>query len=126
MRILIADDQPQVRSAIQLLLNQHDDSMAVIEAGSMTETLEQILNVRPDLVLLDWELPGFDATNALRQLHLLRPDMVVIALSSRPEAHLAALTSGAHAFVSKGDPPEYLLETVARFHSPPSHQGSAV
>jgi len=112
IRVLIADDQPQVRSAIMLLLRQEPDVTVVGEASDVKQALELAAERQPDLVLLDWELPGQNGTATLAEMRTVRPGVVVIALSGRPEARQAALTAGADAFVSKGDPPERLLEAV--------------
>ena len=58
MRVLIADDQPQVRSALRLLLRQDPAMVVVGEAGDAEEALKLAATRTPDLVLLDWELPG--------------------------------------------------------------------
>jgi DNA-binding NarL/FixJ family response regulator len=68
---------------------------------------------QPDLVLLDWELPGLPAVSLLPLLQSHRPGLHVIALSGQPEARQAALEAGADAFVSKGDPPEGLVAAIA-------------
>ena len=120
MRILIADDQPQVRSALRLLLGHEPGVTVVGEADDAERTLELAARQRPDLVLLDWELPGLPAagpsTNGGQHLLLaLRaccPGMKVVALSGRPEARQPALDAGADVFVSKGDPPERLLAAM--------------
>lgn len=124
MRVLLADDQPQVRSALRFLL-EHEPGLAVVaEAGEADDLLTQVRAHRPEVVLLDWELPdGQDCGPSPRLRHSLlsslrsaSPSLAVIALSGRPEAGHAALASGADAFVSKGDPPERLLETLRSMH----------
>jgi DNA-binding NarL/FixJ family response regulator len=120
MRVLIADDQPQVRSALRLLLRQEPGVAVVGEADDVEQALALVDEQRPDLVLLDWELPDLGVVGPAkpageRLLPVLRarcPRARVIALSGRPEARQAALDAGADVFVSKGDPPERLLEAV--------------
>ena len=120
MRVLIADDQPQVRSALRLLLMHEQGVRVVGEAGDAEQALELAAAQRPDLVLLDWELPAQGtpdpATDSTERLLLVLrarcPRTKVVALSGRPEARQAALAAGADAFVSKGDPPERLLAAV--------------
>lgn len=109
MRVLLADDQPQVRSALRLLLEQQSGLSIVDEAAEAGELLVQVQATCPDLVLLDWELPALQTANIVPALRTLCPHLLVIALSGRPEARQAALAAGADAFVSKGDPPERLL-----------------
>jgi DNA-binding NarL/FixJ family response regulator len=89
------------------------------EAAEAEDLLAQLKATRPDLMLLDWELPGLALANSvgsekrlLSVLHVFYPNLRVIALSGRPEAHQAALAAGVDAFVSKGDPPERLLTTL--------------
>ena len=112
-RVLIVDDQPQVRSALRLLLREELGVTVVGEAGDLEQALELACVKQPDLVLLDWELPTQDGATALVGLRAAYPGLAVIALSSRPEARQLALAAGADAFVSKGDPPERLVVSVA-------------
>ena len=112
MRILLADDQKKVRSALRLLLEEQPDLEILGEAMDTTGLLDWVKAAHPDLVLLDWELPGLPAVALLPLLHFHQPGLRVIALSGRPEARRAALEAGVNAFVSKGDPPERLLALV--------------
>ena len=112
VRVLVADDQPHVRSALRLLLAQEPGITVVSEAADAEQALRMMVQQRPDLVLLDWELPGQNSVAMLHALRALRPRLRVIALSGRPEARQAALDAGADGFVSKGDPPERLLAAV--------------
>lgn len=113
MRILLADDQSKVRSALRLLLEQEPDINVLGEAVDATGLLDWVRVACPDLVLLDWELPGQQQpVDLLATLRTRCPHVLVIALSGRPEARAAALAAGAHAFVSKGDPPEQLMAAL--------------
>jgi len=117
---LLADDQSKVRSALRLLLEQQPDIHILGEAVDSTGLLDWVKVTCPDVVLLDWELPGLKAGDLstcsgqglLPTLRELCPCLKVIALSGRPEARQAALDAGVDAFVSKGDPPERLLAEV--------------
>lgn len=115
MRILLADDQAQVLSALRLLLEQESALDVVGETGQAQDLLAQAEIAQPDLVLLDWELPGSLAADLLSALRARCVQVKVVALSGRPEARLEALAAGIDAFVSKGDPPEYLLMAVHTF-----------
>lgn len=128
MNVLLADDETKVRSALRLLLEQQPDCYIVGEAEEAQSLLEQVEVTQPDVVLLDWELPGLQdlvpavqsgslGTRSAHERLLLTLRKVcsrvkVIALSGRPEARAAALGAGADAFVSKGDPPEQLMTAV--------------
>ncbi len=112
MRVLLADDQAKVRSALRLLLEQEPGLSVVGEAVEAGDLLVQVKATCPDLLLLDWELPGRPMTEVLSTLRRLCPHLTVIALSGRPEARRLALEAGVDAFISKGDPPERLLAAV--------------
>ncbi|HEX8959410.1 MAG TPA: response regulator transcription factor [Solirubrobacterales bacterium] len=113
LRVLLADDQLAVRSALRLVLEQEPDVDVVGEVAEGEQLLAQVGAARPDLLLLDWELPGLPVADLLSALQLLCPGIRVVALSGRPEARGPALETGARAFVSKGDPPELLLAIIA-------------
>ena len=120
MRILIVDDQSGIRSALRLLLEQEQGMKVVGEVASSEDLLAQVEATTPNVALLDWELRGLQesrpptgpASGILSELRERYPNLRLIALSGRPEARQAALTAGADAFVSKGDPAESLLRTL--------------
>jgi DNA-binding NarL/FixJ family response regulator len=117
-RILLADDEARVRSALRLLLEQQPGVEILGEAIDSTGVIDWVKAACPDAILLDWELPGLPATALLPVLACHCPNLQVIALSGRPEARQCALDAGVHAFVSKGDPPEHLLDAIRRCRRP--------
>jgi DNA-binding NarL/FixJ family response regulator len=116
VRVLLADDQPKVRSALRLLIEQEMAFDVVDEAGAADELVRGILNSAPHIVLLDWELPGLPDAHKLDAVRLIAPHVQVIALSGQPEARVAALADGADAFVSKSDPPDSVLRALYFVH----------
>ncbi|MHB1415734.1 MAG: response regulator [Chloroflexota bacterium] len=125
MRILLADDRPEIRSALRLLLEQDPDVTVAGEAAAVEDLLVELERHNPDLLLLDWELPGLEAGEEragddgrlLAHLSERCPELRVVALSGRPEAQEASLAAGASAFVSKCDPPERLLAVLHKGRS---------
>ncbi|GIK37401.1 MAG: hypothetical protein BroJett011_12340 [Chloroflexota bacterium] len=115
MHILLADDEVRVRSALQMLLKEEPGMKVVAEVAEAEALLTQIRATRPDLVLLDWGLPGLNAVGSLPALRLVCPQLTVMVISGRPEAGREALAVGADAFVSKVDPPEHLLAALHTF-----------
>jgi len=111
MRVLVADDESKVCSALRLLLEQELGLSVIGEVAGAAELLSQVTLTGPDLLLIDWELPGLTASD-LVTLRWQHPHLQIIALSGRPEARGAALAAGADAFVSKVSPPEFLLATI--------------
>jgi DNA-binding NarL/FixJ family response regulator len=112
MRILLADDQAKVRSALRLLLEQEPGMDVVGEVAEAEALAIEVKDTQPDLVLLDWELPGLVVNGRFIALWPCHPYLKVIALSGRPEARRTAIAAGVDAFVCKGDPPERLLRTL--------------
>jgi DNA-binding NarL/FixJ family response regulator len=112
MRILLADNQPKVRFGLRVLLERQPGLKVAGEATSAEELLAQTETTCPDLLLLDWELPGLAGGDLLSALRAVCPDLFVIVLSGRTEVRRAVLDAGADAFVFKCDPPERLLAAV--------------
>ena len=109
MRVILADDKAKVRSALRLLLEQQPGIDILGEAVDSTGLLDWVKVVCPDLVLLEWELPGLPAAALLPLLQYHCPGVRLMIMSSRPEVRREALEAGADVFMSKGDPPERLL-----------------
>jgi DNA-binding NarL/FixJ family response regulator len=119
MRVFIADDQRELRSALRLLIEQEREIEVVGEATEAVSMVAEVRETQPDLILLDWELPGIEPiispADERRLLSILRshcPHVEIIALSGRPEAEKEALISGARAFISKGEAPHYLVSAL--------------
>jgi DNA-binding NarL/FixJ family response regulator len=125
LRILVADDQREVCSALQLLLSQETGMLILGQVRDAQELLDSLERTSPDLVLLDWELPGLETPGAqplskrdktlrltIADLKQKFPGVKLVALSCRPEARAEALAGKTDAFVSKVDPPEVLIKTL--------------
>ena len=118
-RVLVVDNDARVRSALQTLLKQEPGVIVVRESPDLGSLAAQYKEFQPDLVLLDWELPGRPAAALLFSRNGCDLQAKRIVMSKRPESERAALEAGADAFVSKADPPERLLRTFRRLLSPP-------
>ena len=112
-KIFFADDELNVRLAMRLLLDQAGYKL-VGEAGDTESLLAQVCPSPPDVILLDWELPGLRAQHLLPVLRKYCPHTKVIAVSAQPEAQHTAISSGVDAFVSKGNSSDELLAILAQ------------
>lgn len=112
LKILLADDDREIRSALQLLVKQHPSMQIVGEAADVDSMFAVVWATRPQLILLDWELPGGVDAALIAWLHALNPQPFILAFSSWPEAEPQAITAGADAFVSKGRPAAELLRIL--------------
>ena len=115
MRILLADHELRVRSALRLLLEQQPVADIVEEATNTQELQDHVRNHCPDVLLLDWALPGSTPKNLLTSLRNFHPGLFIIVLDSEPQTRNIALVAGANEFVSKNEPPEKLLATIKSY-----------
>lgn len=108
MRVLIADDEPNVRQALWFMCEEGADLTVVGAAGDTAELLTLVKTTQPDLLLLEWRLPGIVPSD-LMQMLMTRASLTIIVMGSDPEARREALKAGAYSFIYKGDPSEKLL-----------------
>jgi len=112
LNILIGDASPRVRFGLRILLEQQPSWRVAGEAEDAQALLESVRCGCPDLVLLDWELPGMPAQELLTEIRRSCPYMRVIYMSGRDELRQMALQAGADVFAYKADPPEKLLGLI--------------
>ncbi len=112
LNILIGDAQPRVRFGLRLLLEQQPGWRVAGEAEDAQMLLDHVRGGCPDLVLLDWELPGMPAQELLAVIRQACPRLGVVFMSGRDELRHAALQAGADVFAYKADPPENLLRLI--------------
>lgn len=119
LRVLIVDDLPQVREGLRTLLKlagkRLDLAIEMVgEAETGSEAIRQAQALRPDVVLMDLEMPGMDGYEATRQIKAALPATRVIILSihSGEDAQQRAQAAGADGFVTKGERYEILLQAM--------------
>jgi len=116
IRLLLADDQALVRSALAALLGLDPDFEVAAEVGRGDEVVPAALEHKPDVALLDIEMPGLDGLAAAAALAHEAPQVKVIILTTfgRPGYLRRAMESGAVGFVVKDAPAEQLADAVRR------------
>jgi two-component system, NarL family, response regulator DesR len=116
IKLLLADDQAMVRSALAALLALEDDFDVVAQVGRGDNVVSAALEHRPDVALLDIEMPGMDGLAAAAALAHEAPSCRVIILTSfaRPGYLRRAMESAAVGFVVKDAPAEQLADAVRR------------
>lgn len=119
IRLLLADDQALVRGALAALLNLEPDLLVVAEVGSGDEVLAAAREHRPDVALLDVEMPGLDGIAAASELTAALPAVKVLMVTTfgRPGYLRRALKAGASGFVVKDTPAAQLADAVRRVHA---------
>jgi two-component system response regulator DesR len=116
IRILIAEDQAMVREAIAGLLDLEDDLEVVAQVGRGDEVLEAARASRPDVALLDIEMPGASGLEVLGRLAGQRPDCRILILTTfgRPGYLRRAMEGGAAGFLLKDAPIAELSSAIRR------------
>ncbi|MET7506413.1 response regulator transcription factor [Streptomyces albidoflavus] len=116
VRVLLAEDQGMMRGALALLLGMEPDLEVVAQVGSGDEVLSAALERRPDVALLDIEMPGLSGLEAAALLRDQLPEcrVVMVTTFGRPGYLRRAMDAGAAGFVVKDGPVEELAEAVRR------------
>ncbi len=119
IRVLLADDQALVRGALAAMLGLEHDIEVVAQVGSGDEVGPAADRTRPDVALLDVQMPGLDGLAAAQRLTAALPSCRVIILTTfgRPGYLARAMRAGAVGFVVKDAPPEQLADAVRRVHA---------
>jgi two-component system response regulator DesR len=116
IRVLLAEDQAMVRGALAALLTLAGDIEVVAEVGRGDEIVAAALETRPDVALLDIEMPGCDGLTAAAELHRQLPTCRILILTTfgRPGYLRQALESGVVGFLLKDAPSTQLAAAIRR------------
>jgi DNA-binding NarL/FixJ family response regulator len=114
LRLLLIDDHPLFRSGLRMVLESGLGMAQVHELGAIEEALAS--DVQADLLLVDIFLNGMDGLTGLQRLQAKWPAATLVVVSSETSSNTAqrAIEAGAHAFVSKAESPQQMLDTIRR------------
>ncbi len=120
-RILLADSNPILRSALALLLETRLNAQIVGQVSSMEGLLCEAAATQPDLIIIGLTLPGEPAQERVAALRQQAPRANLLISSARPES--ASLTESTTAFLCQIDPPEAILRTIQALISSNRQEG---
>jgi DNA-binding NarL/FixJ family response regulator len=99
--IFLAEGETHVSEALRLLIEQRTEIKVVGEARSAESLLAQVCHRAPNVILLDWSLPGLHPQRLIRALRECCPAATLVALSVKPEDEKTAKEHGLDGFISK-------------------------
>ena len=119
IRILLAEDQAMVRGALTALLRLEEDLEVVAEVSQGDQVLPMAIKTKPDVALLDIEMPGSDGLSAAQALHTSLPACRIVILTTfgRSGYLRRAMESGAVGFLLKDAPADQLATAIRRVMS---------
>lgn len=119
IRILVADDHPIVRDGLISILGTQPDFDVVGKAGDGRETLVQVENLHPDVLLLDLEMPQMDGVETLRHLREVHAAVrtIVFTAFDTDERIVSAVQAGAQGYLLKGVPREEIFNAIRVVHA---------
>ena len=122
-RILLVDDERQVRQGWRMRLKLEPDMVVVGEASTADMALKLTAETQPDVILLDIRLPDKDGITIIRQLYGLAPacKVIIVTLYDSPYYRTRAKEAGAVAFIAKQEPPERLFTAIRDAMQPTLH-----
>jgi DNA-binding NarL/FixJ family response regulator len=115
LRLLLADDQAMVRAGFRMILDAEDDMEVVAEAEDGEQAVYAAQRLRPDVVLMDVQMPRVDGLEATRRITGdagTTSQVVILTTFERDDYIFEALRAGASGFLLKNAPPDDLVHAV--------------
>lgn len=114
IRILLIDDHPLFRSGLKFLLNNQDDIDIVGEAQNGIEGIKLAQSLKPDIILLDLDMPRMGGRETLQQLLIINPDfnVLILTVSEDSDDLIQCMTIGAKGYLLKNINTDFLLDSI--------------
>jgi DNA-binding NarL/FixJ family response regulator len=127
IKIVLVDDHPVVRSGVKHVLQDQHDIQLIAEADNATEGYKLYSKVKPDVILLDMDLPD-SSLAVLSQMVATHPKVNVIIFSGHKDVAFAvqAISAGAKGYVLKSSEPEQLIKAIRQVNSNKAYLSSEV
>jgi len=116
IRLVLEEDNQVFREALELLLGLRSDIVVVASVGEGSAAADVVREYRPDVVLMDYRLPGIDGVQATRAVREAAPEVAVVCLTASANLHEvdALYEAGAVACLSKDQELDQIVEAIRR------------
>jgi len=118
IKVILADDHPVVRRGLAAIVDLEDDIEVVGEAEDGAEAVALVHRLKPDVVLMDLQMPGVDGVEAIKRIQAEAPTSRVIILTTFADDDYiySGIAAGAKGYLLKDAPPDRLIEAIRAAH----------
>jgi DNA-binding NarL/FixJ family response regulator len=119
VKVAIVEDDNEIREGLSVLINGSEGFHCVAAYSSAEDALSDLLEKKPDVVLMDINLPHMSGIECTRKLKALRPDLSIMVLTvyDDDDSIFESLKAGARGYILKKTPPAKLLESILEMHN---------
>jgi DNA-binding NarL/FixJ family response regulator len=114
IKVLIVDDHPLIRQGLASVLNAEEDIVVVGEGADGLEAVAAAHRLRPDVILMDLQMPNMDGVDAIHEIKSALPDIGIITLTTfeTDEFIFRAIEAGTRGYLLKDSPPEEIVRAI--------------
>ena len=119
IKVLLADDHSIVREGLRKVLEDSNEIEVIAEAADGESALDEAINKKPDVAVIDISMPGMDGLEVVTRLNSYCSDVPVLILTMHDEEQyvIRAIEAGAMGYVTKQSAPEQLVAAVKKIHA---------
>lgn len=119
IKVLLADDHTIVREGLKKVLEDSNEIEVIAEAADGETALDEVMNKKPDVAIIDISMPGMDGLEVVARLtsYCSKVPVLILTMYDEEQYVIRAIEAGAMGYVTKQSAPEQLVESVKKIHS---------
>ncbi|MEO8110124.1 MAG: response regulator transcription factor [Ginsengibacter sp.] len=128
IHVSIAEDLPEIKSALERLIREQKDMVLASSSSSGEEAASSIINAQPDVVIMDINMPGMSGIECIRKIKADCPgtQFMIFTIYENDEKIFDAIAAGASGYMLKKTPPDKMIEAIKELHNGGSPMSSMV